>query len=203
MGSCFNKDKNSFDEFEFGVSYADNRPKKLLLMGSANSGKTTLMKQFDILFEEGNAYEMGSVNDIRQSCIDNIIILSTIINDKQNIELLQSLSINNNDDLLSISKLISNIWSIQKVKTIYKYRFNYGEDGFIFDDDMELFFDNIDKIMDTQTVYKPETKHMYPEPKEMKATIQQNDFHIIDIPYAYKKKAIFHFENVDAMLFVA
>eukprot|EP01084_Bolivina_argentea_P084542 152849_1 len=130
---------------------------KTAIFGIASSGKTTVLKQLDLFYNDGKNLKVISnnniINNIRQNCIDNIISLCRIVKDEKCIQILKSYSINTATDLHLISVLISSIWKRPLIKMKYTERHWYSISGYKLDDNMEIFFDRIDKIM--QIKYMP------------------------------------------------
>ena len=227
MGTCFDTSaRDDAQNQEINSILIEHSKQKrfiktFVLTGTKNSGKTTILKQLYYLPETKVAYDNieiikreNIIKDIRQNCVDNIITLCEINGDQKSIQLLEQLSINNQYNLSQIGAIISNIWNKHQIKTIYKYRFSYGKDGYIFNDNMEIFFDKINEIMNEN--YNPteqdiiKSKTNYYKIVEMEFLYNQyhlwehsNHFNIIDIPHPIEKEFIHCFEAPTAVIFMA
>eukprot|EP01084_Bolivina_argentea_P309698 535747_1 len=161
MGACCSQSDKKMDK-EISKSLLKQKPpgRRIVLFGNQGSGKTTILKQFDHIFSDGitiqnNRKKFNVINDIRQNCVDNILILCEMTNDEKTIKLLQNISINNNNNLQMISNIISNVWNRLDIKIKYEFRFFYSMDGYIIHDNMQHFFDKIEEIMNIN--YVPNT----------------------------------------------
>ena len=144
---------------------ANEKIHAVLIMGSPNSGKSTLFKQFCSLWifqsdEQKYNLEGGEkekvIQNIRQNCVDTIITLCYLIEDKKYVESLQNLSITNQFDYYQMAELISTLWT-STMKRIYKYRY-YDQIKSQLYDNMEHFLDRIDEIMDIN--YEPSQRDL-------------------------------------------
>ena len=225
MGTCFDANARIKQQDE-GINMTlrkdrleSRKLKAILLTGTANSGKTTMLKQIKYLPEAKLFYDnieslrpTKIIKDIRQNCIDNIITLCEINDDQKSMQLLQELSIDDqHNNLPQVADIISNIWDKHSIKSIYKYRFSYGGDGYILHDNMESFFDKIHEIMDSN--YNPSEQDIITSKTNSTKTTeiiylydpdrQCQNYSIIDVPYLIEKEFIHQFDDVISVIFVA
>ena len=87
------------------------------------------------------------LNDFRKECVSTMLYLLTIVRDTKSIQLLQSLSIDNDRDLKEIGIIISSLWRrYGGFKRILSHSFAY-RDEFEFNPNIGYFLDNIQRIM--------------------------------------------------------
>ena len=224
MGTCFDanaKFKQQHEAINIELENGRLRNRKrtvVVLTGMPNSGKTTILKHLSYLpknkLEENNIGPLKStkiIKDIRQNCNDNIIILCEINDDQKSIQLLQELTINNENNLPQIADIISNIWDKHQIKSTYKYRFSYGADGYIFHDNMEAFFDKIHEIMNVN--YNPTEQDIVTSKTHYRKIVEMRYLHddrqyfqrynLVDVPYPIEREVIHQFDAVTAVIFVA
>ena len=212
MGACFsgaNYTDPTIDARLRRDKKDDMKCKKLLLVGSPHSGKTTIWKQLQNIhgdsIDSKEDKKFKPKDDIRQNCIDDILTLCEINGDQKSIELLEELSIGNESDLPQIANVISNAWN--KYKITYIHRFNHGQDGYIFNDNMQPIFDRIEEIMSDEYVPTMQditnSKSHYSASIECTFTIKGTSFGLIDAPYRITKDINHCFEHIAAVIFVA
>eukprot|EP01084_Bolivina_argentea_P238145 400093_1 len=164
MGCCANK---TADQIEYQLIQDKDEQRsvyRLIILGIKSSGKTSIRKQLNCIWGKKEQYEENlqnnSVINIRQNCIDNILVLCEINNDEQSIKTLTQLNVQNDTDLDAISSFINVIWRRNNIKLSYSLRFHVDDTNMkythLLDDNMEYFFDKIDEIM--QINYKPSSE---------------------------------------------
>eukprot|EP01084_Bolivina_argentea_P027325 50797_1 len=123
-----------------------------ILFGTECSGKSTIFQNLQIL-RNGALLESKDkyLNSIRQECVSTIIYLLSAINHKSYIKLLNSLSLNNTLELNQIARTISEIWNkYNGFHNIITHLYAY-QNEFDFNDNIEYFINNINRIMSNDT----------------------------------------------------
>ena len=171
MGTCFTTPEKYINEC-IDAAFEVERLKMarsitFIVLGSAGSGKSTLIQQIkrlnasSIQKEINQTHETKQLNDkylplIRNECISTIIYLLSKVGDTQTIQLLRKLSIHNYHDLKQISDIISKIWiKYDKFSRILSYSYRYS-DEFKINDNISYFLDNIERLMNNDIDEKQE-----------------------------------------------
>eukprot|EP01084_Bolivina_argentea_P105945 189739_1 len=227
MGICVGNSSRIIDDALQQDKQQQQHQHNIIILGTKSSGKTALMNQLDYIYNIKHIDDftdmdathhrflshkskilIHAINDIRQNCVNNIILLCDIINDKTSIQSLQKLSIQNDNDLPRISDIIATIWSKQNVKTNYNLRYFYND--YIMDDNMDHFFDKISEIMTMN--YTPSINDVIMHrsyihfAQDISITIRNSLFRVTDLGTIKSEllyKHIHLFESIHGVIFVA
>eukprot|EP01084_Bolivina_argentea_P287116 492631_1 len=229
MGTCFYKPENITYSFIDDTLLHDKTVNsrtyrnRVAFVGSESSGKTTLINQLDCIHNKGIKdktdnviYEFNSpktkhhvINDIRENCIKNVIVLCDMIDDEKSISSLEKLSLNIDEHLTKIATIISVIWKQKSIKTKYSLRYFFSDDYFL-EDNLDHFFDRIDVIMDEK--YTPTVNDILLHSsssksfKDVSIMINKKSFQFTDVGSVcsdlYRTKLEL-FSCFDAIVFVA
>ena len=190
--------------------------KRMALIGTKSSGKSTIFRNVQAIYsiditnkEECSQLCSNFRNIIIQQCYHNALNSCNIIEANKLYLQLKELSIENDDDLLKISSIISNLWQRSNTKKIYKLRHFYSYQYKI-DDNIDYFFDNIDRIMTNQYQVtlqdwqKCKDDNDINKLLEYEWEIKENPFSIIEIPSNFNgimSKKLWTFQHINAFLF--
>ncbi len=171
----------------------------IILLGTPSSGKTTIYKQLDCLFNDNGKFNIDKylyiVDIIRRECILFILAFCKTINDEQSIKRIKDYQSNSN--LKQIGNILQKIWTINKTKIAFTYRDNQDIMS------ISYFLDKIEDVMDIK--YKLTEKDVLNHHTksniitELQLDIKDSLFKIID----NVNKKMYLFENVRGMIFVA
>lgn len=209
-----NKASNRIDNAALNEHLEDQKLIKLLLLGTGESGKSTLFKQMVKLYGEG--FDKKSMKSYTPAIYKNIIVgMKTLVKNSGGIEggdigpgfddeikYLQGIK----DEELDAKScaVIKKLWTNKGIKTTFKNRGTMQ-----IPDSAEYFFDNVERI--AQPGYVP----IYEDVLRCRARttgivntnfkIQGNRFQMMDVggQRSERKKWIHCFENVTAIIFVA
>ena len=99
----------TYDESPISIIKEVDCPKKILLLSTKSSGKSTIMKQI----KRGNKVKPLKKEyafSIQSQCKELAIILCQMVADNESIAQLSNLSTLSHSDLPKIAEIISNIW---------------------------------------------------------------------------------------------
>merc|ERR1712228_607296 len=206
--------------------------KKLLLLGTGLSGKSTLFKSLKIITKEPHmeTETAEARHVIRQNCVAGILTLLKKSqelwekNEAKNIDCLVNMDQETVDhitnvvqygsetfsevldhaEVASLGKSIYFLWTLKAVKATFSRRGN----TYSFPDNMDYFFNKVREIM-TET-YNPSVEDMLKcrvrttGMIEYKYDIKENEFILYDVggQRNERKKWIHHFADVAAVLFI-
>ena len=206
------KKMNEIEEKSLRMHKANESIKRLALMGSLGTGKSTIFQNIRKTYhwQEDCAEDSIYINVIRKQCYANALTLSLCMEDTKYYLQLKQLSIDEPDHLKEIADIIANIWSDKKIRFLYSNRnILLLPDWIKIDDNMEYYFDN---IHDTLAIdYNPDFKaHLYVHDRdshfeEFVAEIKDTFIHVIDVPSKFVcdiTKRLYMFEGLDAILYV-
>merc|ERR1719216_457367 len=206
--------------------------KKLLLLGTGSSGKSTLFKSLKIITKEPHmeTETAEARHVIRQNCVAGILTLLKKSqelwekNEAKNIDCLVNMDQETVDhitnvvqygsetfsdaldyaEVTSLGTSIYFLWTLKAVKATFSRRGN----TYSFPDNMDYFFNKVREIM-TET-YNPSVEDMLKcrvrttGMIEYKYDIKENEFILYDVggQRNERKKWIHHFADVAAVLFI-
>jgi len=210
----------------------NKQSKKLLLLGTGSSGKSTLFKSLKIITNDQNmdTETIESRHVIRQNCVAGILTLlkkSQELYDSQpernsqclvtmDDEIVQAIQLVVNyggenfsemldyNEVQELGRAIFMLWSLDAVKATFSRRGN----TYSFPDNMDYFFAKVPEIMSEQ--YSPSVEDSLKcrvrttGMIEYKYDIKDNEFVLYDVggQRNERKKWIHHFAGVAAVLFV-
>jgi len=210
----------------------NKQSKKLLLLGTGSSGKSTLFKSLKIITKDQNmdTETMESRHVIRQNCVAGILTLlkksqelydhdreankKCLVNMDDEIVVAIQLVVNyggenfsemlDYEEVEELGKSIFMLWSLVAVKATFQRRGN----TYSFPDNMDYFFGKVKQIMTKD--YSPSVQDSLKcrvrttGMIEYKYDIKENEFVLYDVggQRNERKKWIHHFAGVAAVLFV-
>nr|CAG4715349.1 unnamed protein product [Naegleria fowleri] len=214
MGCFGNKDKSSSKEEEILDS------KKILLLGAGDSGKSTIFKQLQRIYNNGFPVEERILkkNVIYENVLRNMMSLIKAthtfqipIENEDNRERAGKIDQLSSKVLLSIERVwsselglvITKLWEDPGVQRTFQKR-----SAFQIEDSAQYYFDNLERICEEN--YIPTEEDIVRARMKTTGLIEQKfvshntEFVMIDVggQRNERKKWIHHFEGVDVVLFV-
>eukprot|EP01084_Bolivina_argentea_P166988 289890_1 len=177
--------------------------KRIVLLGTELSGKSTIYKQIDCIYNDDQHFNLDKysylVDDIRNQCISVILNFCASINDQENIERIKDNESKCN--LKELGNIIIHIWSMNTQKIILNNKNNNINS-------ISYFLDKIQDIMDTNYILTQQDilnhHHKFHSTLEMEFEIKETAFHIIDINYKqFQYRKMYLFDGFTAIIFVA
>eukprot|EP01080_Neovahlkampfia_damariscottae_P009819 gene9819-2142_t len=217
MGQCFgNKEPKTIH-----IQPIQNKEHKLLLLGSGESGKSTLFKQMKIIHHNGYTKEDGQVytdvirSNLLQSMRAMVVASQNLdfpIEDPTNRLIAQKIFTMDDNDMLNVKNVynsdlgeaLKSLWNDSGIQKAYENRSEYQ-----LLDSTEYFFNHIDRI--SEKGYLPSDQDILrcrvKTTGVVDAEFDQNgfQFRLIDVggQRSERKKWIHCFEGVSAVIFVA
>ncbi|KAJ6239816.1 guanine nucleotide-binding protein g(o) subunit alpha [Anaeramoeba flamelloides] len=209
--------RNKRIERQIGDQKTDSKIEfKILVIGCGDSGKSTLVKQMKVLFQDGfseevlQLYKMSirkktliEMKTLIKQCKSLGINLSNLSSLESSNQFLNNMKTDNKQLTKANADLIQELWSDRGIKTTWKNR-----NEFQISENMDHFFDKVNEI--SKKNYRPTTEDILlfriPTTGISETSFKAHNFNwkVIDVggQRSERRKWIHHFDNVSTVLFV-
>ncbi|CAJ0957216.1 unnamed protein product, partial [Mesorhabditis belari] len=202
MGGCGSKEGKEMAQRSREIERqlnADKKAKanmiKLLLLGAGECGKSTVLKQMQIL--HSNGFTEDEINEKKRS------FLATLEDDKSMVYKVQEMGQEAEPITLELAQALQRLWDDPGVKKGYEMRAEYQ-----LTDSAKYFLDNVIRI--SEAGYRPSEQDILFSRAattgvvEVKFKIKDLDFRVFDVggQRSERRKWIHCFDNVEAIIFI-